>query len=284
MKSTRVLIACAIAFVLLAAGLACSSGKCAGDICTYEGKQPPYARSEADRDKIHLIENSHAANPTWQQLKTFLIADGTDKRPYDLQTYPCGIFAEDLHNNAEAAGIRAAWVGIDFSDGGVGHALNAFNTSDKGLIYIDCTGKNWQGDTIATQGVSWGVADDWDKVAYLSIGQEYGIISLSAATCPEYGCYEAYKLKGVAFDAALEAYNQAMDAYNADVQAYNSWTAGRTFYYGTADYRKADDWYDRIQSAKRNLDAQLQVLKRDGNALGAFWEPQGNVSHINIYW
>jgi hypothetical protein len=270
MKSTRVLIACTIVFVLLVSGLACSSGKCVGDICTYKGKQPPYASSETDRASIHLVENPNAADPTWQQLEVFLIADNTDKEAYDLLTHPCGVFAEELHNNAEAAGIRSAWVGIDFVEGGDGHALDAFNTSDKGLVYIDCTGSDNSDAAQYQQGKSWGMADDWDKMAYLSIGQEYGLISLSAATCPEYECYEAYKQQKAAFDAALEQ-------YNADVQAYNDWISGKTFYFGSADYNK-------MQSEKRALDAQSQTLNKEGDALGAFWEPLGNVSHINIYW
>ena len=271
MKSTRILLVCTIVFVLLASGLACTSGKCVSDVCTYEGKQPPYASSETNRASIHLVENPNAADPTWQQLEAFLIADSTDKEAYDLQTHPCGVFAEELQNNAEAAGIRAAWVAIDFVGGGDGHALNAFNTTDRGLVFIDCTGKDWQNNTVESQqGVSWGAADDWDKVAYLSIGQEYGLISLSAATCPQYECYEAYKQQKADFEAAWQQYND-------DVQAYNDWISGKTFYYGTADYNKA-------QSEKRDLDARLQVLNKEGDALGAFWEPLGNVSHINIYW
>lgn len=268
MKSTRILLACTIVFVLFASGLACTSGKCVGDICIYEGKQPPYASSEADRASIHLVENSNAADPTWQQLEAFLIADNTDKETYDLQAHACGIFAEELHNNAEAAGIRAAWVGIDFYEGGDGHALDAFNTTDRGLVYIDCTG----GDNLAQyqQGESWGKAGDWDKVAYLAIGREYGTISLSAATCPGYECYEAYKQQKADFEAAWQQYCD-------DVQAYNDWIYGKTFHPGTADYNKA-------QSEKRDLDARLQALNQEGDALGAFWEPMGNVSHISIYW
>ena len=285
MKSTRILLACTIVFVLLASGLACTSGKCVSDICTYDGRQPPYTRSETDRNKIHLVENSNAVDPTWQQLEAFLVADSTDKEAYDLQTHPCGVFAEELQNNAEAAGIRAAWVGIEFVEGGDGHALDAFNTTDKGLVFIDCTGKNWQDSTIESQqGVSWGVADDWDKVAYLSIGQEYGLISLSAATCPAYECYEVYEQQKAAFDVALDEYNQAMDAHNADVEAYNSWIVGKIFHPGTADYQKVQQWYAEIQQDKSDLAAQLQTLNKEGDALGSFWEPLGNVSHINIYW
>jgi hypothetical protein len=52
----------------------------------------------------------------------------------------CADFAETLHNNAEKAGWRAAYVGIDLAGSERGHALNAFQTTDQGLVYIDCTG------------------------------------------------------------------------------------------------------------------------------------------------
>ena len=52
----------------------------------------------------------------------------------------CGEFAETLHNNAEGNGIKAAWVAIRFEDDSTPHALNAFVTTDKGLIFIDVTG------------------------------------------------------------------------------------------------------------------------------------------------
>lgn len=35
--------------------------------------------------------------------------------------------------------LRCAWVSIDFEWGGNGHACNAFNTTDRGLVFIDCT-------------------------------------------------------------------------------------------------------------------------------------------------
>ena len=44
-----------------------------------------------------------------------------------------------MHNNAEDKGIRAAFVVLQFY-GKVPHALNAFKTSDRGLIFVDVTG------------------------------------------------------------------------------------------------------------------------------------------------
>lgn len=36
------------------------------------------------------------------------------------------------------AGYNCAYVDVSFTDN-VGHACNAFNTTDRGLIFIDCT-------------------------------------------------------------------------------------------------------------------------------------------------
>ena len=94
----------------------------------------------ADGHLVVLVNNPDAKNPTWKELKSFLAVDHTDNLSYVDGSFTCGDFAEVLHNNAEKAGIRAAWVAIDFSSGGVGHANNAFNTTDEGLVYIDDTG------------------------------------------------------------------------------------------------------------------------------------------------
>lgn len=99
----------------------------------------------ADGHYITLQNNPHAVDPSWEELKEFLLEDNTDRRTYDFNTFVCADFAEMLHNNAEAAGIRAAFVCVQlgpcafFSTSG-GHALNAFETTDRGLVYIDCTG------------------------------------------------------------------------------------------------------------------------------------------------
>jgi hypothetical protein len=132
-------------------------------------------------DFIILINNKNATNPTYNQLVSFLQKDKTDTYPYQyvistassfygtaeshvnlnriqniidgaIQPDPpkkCGDFAERLHNNAEMAGIKCAYVSIGLSGytdpyhygipSNSGHALNAFQTTDKGLVYIDDT-------------------------------------------------------------------------------------------------------------------------------------------------
>ena len=56
-----------------------------------------------------------------------------------MSSYVCSGFSQDLHNNAEKAGIKCAWVGCEFTQG-EGHAFNEIQTTDKGIVYIDCTG------------------------------------------------------------------------------------------------------------------------------------------------
>ncbi|MFC1992674.1 hypothetical protein ACFLV3_02540 [Chloroflexota bacterium] len=87
-----------------------------------------------------LGNNPDATNTSWSQLMDFLREDRTDNIPYVENVYTCGEFAETLHNNAENIGIKAAWVAIQFEDNSMPHALNAFVTIDRGLVYIDSTG------------------------------------------------------------------------------------------------------------------------------------------------
>jgi hypothetical protein len=87
---------------------------------------------------LTLKNYNNATDPTYDQLLKFLKADQTDALLYTSQ-FVCSDFSQTLHNNAEAVGIRCAWVGCSFTQG-IGHAFNEFNTTDKGIVYIDCTG------------------------------------------------------------------------------------------------------------------------------------------------
>jgi len=75
-------------------------------------------------------------DPTYREMMSFLKADDTDKADYIKGEYECTGFATDLCNSAEAEGIRCAYVTLKFP-GGNGHAIVAFDTIDKGLIYIE---------------------------------------------------------------------------------------------------------------------------------------------------
>lgn len=93
----------------------------------------------ADGHRIILHNNESAINPTYRQMVNFIESDKTDEIPYNYSSFSCFDFAERVHNNAEAAGYKCAWVKISFVNGGVVFACNAFNTVDHGLVFIDCT-------------------------------------------------------------------------------------------------------------------------------------------------
>jgi hypothetical protein len=75
-------------------------------------------------------------NPTYQEMKTFLAQDSTNVNNYVEDQYVCVDFAAAVNNNAEAKNIRCAVVDIFYPDG-YGHTIVAFDTTDRGLIYIE---------------------------------------------------------------------------------------------------------------------------------------------------
>jgi hypothetical protein len=75
-------------------------------------------------------------NPTYQEMKVFLAQDNTDSKTYTEDEYVCVDFSAAVNNNAEAKGIRCAMVDI-FHPEGFGHTIVAFETIDRGLIFIE---------------------------------------------------------------------------------------------------------------------------------------------------
>jgi hypothetical protein len=239
-------------------------------ITNFYDVQPPYAKTFGGVS-IHLINNQNARDPTWQQLLLFLSNDATDKKSYDLLSFPCGAFAEEIHNNAEVADIKAAWVAVDFTGSSDGHALNAFNTTDRGLVFVDCTGECCS--LLIPSGFgskTYGSANSWDKIAYIKVGDEYGLITANVASSSDYSYYLQYQEQ-------KEQFERELDSYNIEVQQYNQWVTGRTFYAGSADYLRAKQWEQKLKSEEAKLD-------KISKSLGAFWEPLGIVSKIKVYW
>ncbi len=74
-------------------------------------------------------------DPTYRELQHFLDRDKTDEKKYVKDGYVCVDFAAAVNNNAEAKGIRSAYVSLVYPDSG--HAIVAFQTIDRGLVYIE---------------------------------------------------------------------------------------------------------------------------------------------------
>jgi len=128
--------------------------------------QPPLSKTSYG-DPVILLNREVAVDPTWEQLEFFLGEDKTDLDTYIVDYQMCGYFAEKLHNNAENAGIRCALVVLNL--GSDLHTLNAFKTTDSGLVFIDSTGREIQA---IPSGWSPPADPSWDKLVTLRMGQE----------------------------------------------------------------------------------------------------------------
>jgi hypothetical protein len=77
-------------------------------------------------------------DPTYQEMKAFLAVDTTDSFAYVTDEFVCHDFAAQVSYNARLKNIRCAYVLIDFLDPNVvGHAIVAFKTTDRGLVYVE---------------------------------------------------------------------------------------------------------------------------------------------------
>ena len=155
----------------------------------YSGN-PPYVKEPGEY--IYLINNDSAANVSFEVLKDFVISDQTDRDLYIPGMRMCGYFAETLHNNAERAGIRAALVIVEFEDESAPHALNAFETTDRGLVYIDCTGSRRSPSDFEEWLYKLFYPVGQDRMAYMMKGKEYGTILIEDAESTQYSYYEGY--------------------------------------------------------------------------------------------
>ncbi len=79
---------------------------------------------------------------TYQQVINFLGTDNTDKYTYSLKDFDCTDFAIKLRADAQGDDIDCgiAILSLETPDGELArydHAINVFNTSDKGLVYAE---------------------------------------------------------------------------------------------------------------------------------------------------
>jgi hypothetical protein len=238
------------------------------------GVQPPYRGGRPQG--VFLEDNIAAVNPTWRQLVDFLETDLTDTHYYIPSSYTCAEFAETLHNAAEKAGIRSAFVGVDFGDDILKHALNGFYTIDQGWVFINSMGTELSLpmtlESPSSEYQKSDLFDGWsgDSVGFIRIGAELGFVHISIADSSDYSFYEYWKSRKQAFKTALEQ-------YNLDVQSYNDWIDGRVFYRGTPDSKRVESW-------SKELDEQKSALEHDALALGPDYDPMGVVKRIDIYF
>jgi hypothetical protein len=131
----------------------------------YDLKTIPVFDSKDNR--VQLRNYPAATNVLLARLAAFLRTNPVNLATFERGKFVCTEFAQALHNSSEAAGLRCALVTLEFEKG-EGHVLNAFETTDKGLIYMDCTG--------AVTGNA--PRSIFDTVGYVQVGKKYGRLPL----------------------------------------------------------------------------------------------------------
>lgn len=116
------------------------------------GTTMKYYETNASLYKMFIHNSPTAHNVTYDEVISFILDDDTDQVPYGYDSYICIDYAVAVHDNAERRNISAGLVTCDIRDGK--HALNVFNTTDRGPVYVDCTGAR-DGDP----------AHNYDKIA-----------------------------------------------------------------------------------------------------------------------
>ena len=125
-------------------------GQVAGEEAGYAdgetlGFQSGYAQAFPDGledgREIGLTTRVDLHNPTYWEMREFVVNDGTNATTYDLDNHNCMDYSIMVVNNAEALGIRAGIVLIGYeAEQGVetpGHAIVVFDTTDQGLSYVE---------------------------------------------------------------------------------------------------------------------------------------------------
>ena len=222
---------------------------------------------EADyRNLLQDIGESTLRDPTWEELREFLLADDTETLLYHSEKFDCSGFALTLRDRAWRRGFRCAFVEVEFEDDNA-HALTAFNTTDRGLVYIDDTG-----DSSGT-----GV----DKIAYVEVGKVYGHISLEAVKeeyiKPPSNPEEFWKpLVRERYQGDIFSYDyytnwqQRVEFYYESAAAYNEAVAQCNQGGGQYSYSQLCDWYDNLDELEEEL--------------GIIFAAMGVVKNIEMYW
>ena len=200
--------------------------------------QTRYNNLQTSYDK--LIKNSgqtNLRNPSWEELKNFVKTDNIDQVTYNIDTFACTGYATILRDRARTLGFRTAIVQV-LLPGTAGHVFDAIQTSDAGLVYIDCT--------------------QADKVAYIQIGQPYGMIAIDAVRyhyidtsgSPK-DFYEplSYKDTNNPFNYAYyQEYEQRRDFYNKTIAEYNVQVIAFNDRRGSLSKSQMDNWSNNIQA------------------------------------
>ncbi len=273
----------------------------------------------ADDVRVTAQVYRNATPVSYDRLIQFIGQDDTADTTYSLPDYTCGDFAAHLFNDSQAAGIKSGIVSVGFQGNVTGHAFNVFPTTDKGLVYIDCTGIN---QSLKQMGYL-----PSRNIVYLQVGKVLGEIpDNQTGGNLDYSYYDDrsqrmvdYRAKWQAYKVDLNQYSQDKaeyeghyDSYTSDLNAYNNdvsnYNVAQNQYKAnpTEDQRNSlNAWYDRLTSTKNSLISRQSSLQQEKNSLDTEYNglkstydtlmnseeynwitfnPIGVVSDAEIYW
>jgi hypothetical protein len=99
-----------------------------------------------NHEKMEIHDYKYAKDPTFEEVIEILKKTTIDENDYS-HTYYCTEFAADLHDISENKyKKKCIIVTADSRDGSFNHCFNAYNTVDKGIVYVDVS----CGDRIVT--------------------------------------------------------------------------------------------------------------------------------------
>jgi hypothetical protein len=214
-------------------------------------------------------KESELRNPTWSELKIFLGMDDTNTMIYN-DSFDCSGFAIELFKRARNVGLNCGFAEVAYSENISGHMMNAFRTSDMGIIFVDVTG-DVNGDGA-------------DKIAYVEIGKPYGIVELSAVTemivdcdvtCSQFAREVTYVNHSniMSYDYFVKLKN-CISFYEDCVSQYNI---------AVHDYNRGHDKYAFSELQKWN--GNLGILQDELTRGNFYVVSEGQVvKGIQIYW
>lgn len=95
----------------------------------------------SELQKLQSGNRYETHDPTYWEVVNFISVDKTDQIPYEDKIFDCSSFAQVVNNNAEDKGIRCAYIVLEFSQ--TAHTLIGFNTTDRGMVYIEPQHDHW---------------------------------------------------------------------------------------------------------------------------------------------
>jgi hypothetical protein len=232
--------------------------------------------SNATGATVALTNYKNATDPSWDSLMAFLKADDTIKIQYVFPDFTCADFARTLHDKAEAKRIKCGFVAIEFYNRSidfsiydnnnskfkpptrspdVGHGLNVFKTTDRGLVYVDASS---QSDFVSDKPEI--------RIAYVEEGQELNEIDLDWATNTSFGFYQNYKRTQLDFIADQRVYYKDLAAYEARLSANGNIM--------TPELKVEND----------QLNSRAVELNARKSRIGPFYYPIGIVKKLEPYW